>query len=77
VPVVEISPFYAPDFARITVDEAGKTGYYRALLAGIEAPGRGPPSRRSATSCMLRPAEKFNCRLSTLRSKPWSNRRAK
>jgi pimeloyl-ACP methyl ester carboxylesterase len=36
VPVVEISPFYAPDFARINVDEAGKTGYYRALLAGIE-----------------------------------------
>jgi pimeloyl-ACP methyl ester carboxylesterase len=36
VPVVEISPFYAPDFAPINVDEAGKTGYYRALLAGIE-----------------------------------------
>ena len=36
VPVVEISPFHAPDFARIGVDEAGKTGYYRALLAGIE-----------------------------------------
>ena len=36
VPVVEISPFHAPDFARINVDEAGKTGYYRALLAGIE-----------------------------------------
>lgn len=35
VPVVEISPFYAPDLARINVDEAGKTGYYRALLAGI------------------------------------------
>jgi len=36
VPVVEISPFHAPDFARINVDEAGKSGYYRALLAGIE-----------------------------------------
>jgi len=36
VPVVEISPFHAPDFARINVDEAGKTGYYRALLGGIE-----------------------------------------
>jgi len=36
VPVVEISPFHAPDFARINVDEAGKTGYYRALLTGIE-----------------------------------------
>jgi pimeloyl-ACP methyl ester carboxylesterase len=36
VPVVEISPFHAPDFARINVDEAGKTRYYRALLAGIE-----------------------------------------
>jgi pimeloyl-ACP methyl ester carboxylesterase len=35
VPVVEISPFYAPDFARINVDEAGKTGYYRMLLAGV------------------------------------------
>jgi len=35
VPVVEISPFHAPDFARINVDEAGKTGYYRALLGGI------------------------------------------
>jgi pimeloyl-ACP methyl ester carboxylesterase len=36
VPVVEISPFHAPDFARMNIDEAGKTGYYRALLAGIE-----------------------------------------
>ena len=36
VPVVEISPFHAPDFARINVDETGKTGYYRALLGGIE-----------------------------------------
>ena len=36
VPVVEISPFNAPDFARIGVDEAGKSDYYRALLGGIE-----------------------------------------
>ena len=35
-PVVEISPFNAPDFARIGVDEAAKSGYYRALLGGIE-----------------------------------------
>jgi pimeloyl-ACP methyl ester carboxylesterase len=35
VPVVEISPFNAPDFARIGVDEPGKTRYYRALLGGI------------------------------------------
>ncbi len=36
VPVVEISPFHAPDFAAMGVDEARKTGYYRMLLAGIE-----------------------------------------
>ena len=36
VPVVEISPFYAPDFAAMGVDEAGKTNYYRMLLNGIE-----------------------------------------
>ncbi len=36
VPVVEISPFYAPDFAAMGVDEARKTGYYRMLLPGIE-----------------------------------------
>jgi pimeloyl-ACP methyl ester carboxylesterase len=36
VPVVEISPFYAPDFAAMGVDEAGKTNYYRMLLGGIE-----------------------------------------
>ncbi|MEO8019820.1 MAG: alpha/beta hydrolase [Pseudomonadota bacterium] len=36
VPVVEISPFNAPDFAVMGVDENGKTGYYRALLTGIE-----------------------------------------
>jgi pimeloyl-ACP methyl ester carboxylesterase len=35
VPVVEISPFNAPDYARIGVDEAGKTGYYRMLLNGV------------------------------------------
>jgi len=35
VPVVEISPFNAPDFAAMGVDENGKTGYYRMLLTGI------------------------------------------
>jgi hypothetical protein len=35
VPVVEISPFNAPDFARMGIDEAGKAGYYRMLLNGI------------------------------------------
>jgi len=35
VPVVEISPFNAPDFAAMGVDENRKTGYYRMLLAGI------------------------------------------
>lgn len=35
VPVVEISPFNASDFARMGVDEARKTGYYRSLMAGI------------------------------------------
>jgi len=36
VPVVEISPFNAPDFAAMGVDENRKTEYYRMLLAGIE-----------------------------------------
>jgi pimeloyl-ACP methyl ester carboxylesterase len=36
VPVIEISPFNAPDFATMGVDEAGKTNYYRLLLQGIE-----------------------------------------
>ena len=36
VPVVEISPFNAPDFAAMGVDEERKTGYYRMLLTGIE-----------------------------------------
>jgi pimeloyl-ACP methyl ester carboxylesterase len=36
VPVVEISPFNAPDFASMGVDENRKTGYYRMLLAGTE-----------------------------------------
>jgi pimeloyl-ACP methyl ester carboxylesterase len=35
VPVVEISPFNAPDLAAFGVDEAGKTNYYRGLLGGI------------------------------------------
>ena len=36
VPVVEISPFNAPDFAAMGLDEDRKTGYYRMLLTGIE-----------------------------------------
>lgn len=36
VPVVEVSPFYAPDLAAIGVDEAGKANYYRMLLSGVE-----------------------------------------
>ncbi len=36
VPVIEISPFYAPDFAAMGVDENAKTNYYRMLLQGIE-----------------------------------------
>jgi len=36
VPVIEISPFHAPDFAAMGVDEAGKTNYYRVLLQGVE-----------------------------------------
>jgi len=36
VPVVVISPFNAADFVAMNIDEAGKTGYYRSLLAGIE-----------------------------------------
>jgi pimeloyl-ACP methyl ester carboxylesterase len=36
VPVVEISPFYATDFAAMGIDEAAKTNYYRMLLGGIE-----------------------------------------
>jgi pimeloyl-ACP methyl ester carboxylesterase len=36
VPVVEISPFNAADFAAMGVDEARKTAYYQMLLPGIE-----------------------------------------
>jgi pimeloyl-ACP methyl ester carboxylesterase len=36
VPVVEISPFNAPDFAAMGIDEAGKAAYYRTLMPGIE-----------------------------------------
>jgi len=36
VQVVEISPFYEPDFAPMGVDEAGKTNYYRRLLGGVD-----------------------------------------
>jgi pimeloyl-ACP methyl ester carboxylesterase len=37
VRVVEISPFHAPDFAAMGVDEERKTGYYRMLLAGVQS----------------------------------------
>ena len=36
VPVVEISPFNAPDFAAMGINEEGKTGYYRMLLTGVQ-----------------------------------------
>ena len=36
VPVVEISPFNAPDFATMGIDENGKTNYYRMLLTGVK-----------------------------------------
>lgn len=36
VPVVEISPFHAPDFAAMGVDEERKTNYYRMLLDGVK-----------------------------------------
>ncbi len=36
VPVVEVSPFYAPDLAAMGIDEAGKSNYYRMLLSGVE-----------------------------------------
>jgi len=36
VPVIEISPFYAADFAPMGIDEDAKTNYYRMLLGGIE-----------------------------------------
>jgi len=35
VPVVEISPFNAPDFAAFGLDEAGKANYYRGLMPGV------------------------------------------
>jgi len=35
VPVVEISPYYEPDFAATGIDENGKANYYRMLLGGI------------------------------------------
>ncbi len=34
-PVIEISPFHAPDFAAMGVNEAAKTNYYRTLLTGV------------------------------------------
>lgn len=35
VPVVEVSPFHAPDFAAMGIDEQRKTAYYRMLLDGV------------------------------------------
>jgi len=35
VPVIEISPFHAPDFVAMGVDENAKTNYYRMLLQGV------------------------------------------
>jgi pimeloyl-ACP methyl ester carboxylesterase len=35
VPVVEISPFYAPDFASMGIEEKRKADYYAMLLAGV------------------------------------------
>ena len=35
VPVVEITPFYAPDLAAFGLDEAGKANYYRGLMQGV------------------------------------------
>lgn len=36
VPVLEISPYLASDFAAMSLTEEAKTGYYRTLLAGIK-----------------------------------------
>jgi pimeloyl-ACP methyl ester carboxylesterase len=36
VPVLEISPWLASDFAAMGMSEAGKTAYYRSLLQGLE-----------------------------------------
>jgi len=36
VPVMELSPYLASDYAAMGIDEAGKTAYYRSLLAGVE-----------------------------------------
>lgn len=35
VPVLVVSPFNAPDFARMGMDETGKSAYYARLLEGI------------------------------------------
>lgn len=37
VPVLEISPYNAPDFALMNMSETNKTDYYTALLQGITA----------------------------------------
>ena len=35
VPVLEISPAYAPDLSAMGIDEDRKTGYYKLLLTGV------------------------------------------
>jgi pimeloyl-ACP methyl ester carboxylesterase len=35
VPVLEVSPYFASDYAAMNISEEGKRGYYRALLDGV------------------------------------------
>ena len=36
VPVMELSPYLAGDYATLGIDETAKTAYYRSLLEGVE-----------------------------------------
>lgn len=36
VPVMELSPYLASDYAAMGIDESAKTAYYRSLLDGVE-----------------------------------------
>ena len=63
VPVVEISPFHAPDFARIGVDEASKTGYYRACTRRHRDAWTSSPFSPARHFVMLDQPEKFNVAL--------------
>jgi pimeloyl-ACP methyl ester carboxylesterase len=36
VPVVEISPYYEPDYQTMHISEAEKTAYYKSLLTGVK-----------------------------------------